>query len=746
MSKAGGGGSADGGRADEDHVRGGGHHVDGDDVDGHHVDGDDVDWAHVDGDHVDLRRGTFHGPVTGKVEHHEHAHYGPAPDATSALPAPPAAFTGRDADTEGLLSALGPEPAVLISAVAGLGGVGKTALALHVAHEARGRGWFSGGTLFLDLRGYDEAPVRAEQAVLSLLRALGVRDRDLPPTAAEQFGLYRSELGRREPLLIVLDNVSGPEQVVPLLPGRGGHRVLVTSRDSLDSLPVRQFDLDALEPGAAVELVDRTLRLGDPGDGRVTEAPEEAYRLVELCGCLPLGLKIAAAQLRKARRRPLRMLVAELGAARDRLGALRARGVDQYGRELALRPVFDVTYDRLGEEQAALFRKLSVVPGADFGLWAAQCLVGAERAALPLLDDLVAASLLTASADGERWRVHDLVREYAGVVVEESDPVLQHEARTTRYALLLDMVRCVHAANGHLQRGVADEPFTDQRQALAWLDAERQGLVEFALSAGSVEDGAHLMASVAIAIGLTFYLGFRGYFEDSMAVARAAQSRAAHLGEAVLEAAAWDDLGRAACSLRQLDVALDAFARAADLHRRSELKNLEARSLVSLALVQLSLGHLEEAGTTITRAGESTTGRPGDVPNWADAATWTQMGTSMLHIGQYAKACECLEAARDIFGELGARLQQAATWTSIGICKHRAQLHEEALEALGRGEELSHALDDWHEVGRARQARALVHQDLDRADEARAAFLAAADAYERAGAQDKADEVRGLAQ
>lgn len=176
-----------------------------------------------DGDYFDFRGGTFHGPVTGKSESPRAA---PSPTALSALPAAPAVFTGREDEVAELLGALDPgvgsgSESVVISAVSGLGGVGKTALALCVAHAARGRGWFSGGALFVDLRGYDEVPVTADQAVLALLRALGVGDADLPPTADEQYARYRGELSSREPVLILLDNASDPAQIVPLLPGEG---------------------------------------------------------------------------------------------------------------------------------------------------------------------------------------------------------------------------------------------------------------------------------------------------------------------------------------------------------------------------------------------------------------------------------------------------------------------------------------------------------------------------------------------
>lgn len=288
-----------------------------------------------DGDYFDFRGGTFHGPVTGKSESPRAA---PSPTALSALPAAPAVFTGREDEMAELLGALDPgvgggSESVVISAVAGLGGVGKTALALCVAHAARGRGWFSGGALFVDLRGYDEVPVTADQAVLALLRALGVGDADLPPTADEQYARYRGELSSRDPVLIVLDNASDPAQIAPLLPGEGGgHRVLVTSREVQDSLPVRQFRVDGLSPDASRDLIDRSLRRYDPGDRRVADEPEAVRQLAELCGHLPLALLIVSALLRRRRLRPVSTLVEELRAAEDRVRALRAKGLTSTAR------------------------------------------------------------------------------------------------------------------------------------------------------------------------------------------------------------------------------------------------------------------------------------------------------------------------------------------------------------------------------------------------------------------------------
>ena len=171
--------------------------------------------------------------------------------ALAQLPAAGSGFTGRDAELAemaGLLDPAGDAGPVVVSAVAGLAGVGKTTLAVQAGHAARQAGWFPGGVLFIDLHGYDEAPVEPGQALDALLRALGVPAEHIPPTAEERAGLYRSVLAQiSEPVLVIADNASSEAQVRPLLPGPGPHRVMVTSRHTLAGLGARLLDVTVLD-------------------------------------------------------------------------------------------------------------------------------------------------------------------------------------------------------------------------------------------------------------------------------------------------------------------------------------------------------------------------------------------------------------------------------------------------------------------------------------------------------------------
>ncbi|WP_225837801.1 tetratricopeptide repeat protein [Streptomyces sp. NK08204] len=780
-------------------------------------------------DHIDFRAGTFNDRVTGKEEHHYH--FGPAPTSLAALPGPPAFFTGRDDAVTELLATLAADgeesaPAVVISAVAGLGGVGKTALVLHVAHQAREQGLFPGGALFIDLRGYDAAPTTAEQAVRSLLRALGVRNEDMPPTPDEQYAVYRSLLAERDPVLIVLDNASAPDQIAPLLPGGGrGHRVLVTSRDVLDSLPVRQFRIEALGPDAARDLVQRLLTEFDPTDRRATEEPDALVQLCELCGRLPLALLIAVQLLRRRRHRPLATLTAELRRAADRARTLRARGVDQYGRELALRPVFDVMYARLEPELAEVFRLLGQAPGSDIGLNPAVCLTALRPEELePLLDDLTAACLLTSLPGGARWEMHDLLRQYARAVAAE-DPGLARAATEGRVRLLDYYLQGVQTARSLIRGRSGDVPGIFPRglpHALGWLDSERSGLLGAALWS-KAEDAEEAESAVTLALVLDDYLELRRAYDDWERLARNACEAARGLADSDLEAGAWVCRGLALRGLRRYEESIDAFhsarriyAELADqrgqgeawhglglslhgLRRYEEATAAYRRSIDvytalgsqgraagvrnNLGVLLEELGRLEEAHDNVLQSLEASR-QLGD--RFGEAAAQDILGRILRRLGRFEEAARAharalalsaelrhLHQVASAFSNLGLTLQclmrygeaiaahtmacatykqinggpaEAGAWGNLGLALLEARRLDEALSALGKAHSLYRRHNDWHGMGVASHNMAAVYERQSRSAKAMSALAAAAEAFERGGFTDLADQARQLAQ
>ena len=335
--------------------------------------------------------------------------------ASSPVPAqlPPdtSAFAGRSAQLDRLdeLAATALGGSIVISALAGIGGVGKTTLAVHWAHRATTA--FPDGQLHIDLRGwaYSE-PILPIEALGRFLRALGIAAERVPTDVDEAAALYRSLLaGKRA--LVLLDNAVSADQVRPLLPGSPGSLAIVTSRDRLDGLVVRegahQLGLDVFTAAESSALLTELL-----GAERVAAAPDAAAELAELCGHLPLALRITAAHLMSRPDLPIGDQVRALRA--DRLAEL-AVTADPMS---SVRAVFDLSYARLSAMDQRVFRLIGVVPVSDISVAAVTVLCGADAA--ESLRRLAEAHLV--QCDGERYSCHDLVLAYARERAEAEEP------------------------------------------------------------------------------------------------------------------------------------------------------------------------------------------------------------------------------------------------------------------------------------------------------------------------------------
>ena len=493
----------------------------------------------------------------------------PPPRAPATLPAGPGRLVGRDGEVGELLELLDPQrpgpPAVV---VAGLPGVGKTSLALHAAHEAAVvRSWFPGGVLFVDLRGYDpDRQLTAGQALGELLRQLGVADADLPP-AEEQAERYQSELAHLadagKPVLLVTDNASSAAQVEALIPARSEHRLLVTSRDILASIPARLIDLDVLPPPAAADLITQVLTSARPGDRRARDEAAVLQQVAELCGRLPLALQITAEILKADPGLPVAAMAAELQDPPARLAALSRE--DGGGRTRAVRTAFEASYRRLAADQARLFRLLALNPGPDTATEAAAALAGAPAGQVrPLLAVLAGASLMTEQpVGGNRWRMHDLIRLYAAELGRDAACADQSEAALDR--LLEHYQDTAAAADDHLRAlpgQAAPERFGGHADALAWLDAERPALVAAVTLAAA---SGRTRTAISLASCLASFLDWRRHFEDMITTGQAAVDSAHHAGDRLGEAVVLDNLGSALRQVGRFDEAITAHQRAAAL-------------------------------------------------------------------------------------------------------------------------------------------------------------------------------------
>ncbi|KKD03363.1 AfsR/SARP family transcriptional regulator [Streptomyces sp. WM6386] len=393
-----------------------------------------------------------------------------APVRPAQLPATVPDFTGRASFVselgEVLASAEGRVMAV--SALAGIGGVGKTTLAVHVAHQARGA--FPDGQLYVDLQGAGSRAAEPETVLGSFLRALGTADSAIPDSLEERAALYRSVLdGRR--VLVLLDNARDAAQVRPLLPGTEGCAALVTSRVRMvDLAGAHLIDLDVMSPDEALALFTRIV-----GEERVGSERDAALDVVAACGFLPLAIRIAASRLAARRTWTVSVLAAKLADERRRLDELQAG-------DLAVKATFELGYGQLEPAQARAFRLLGLADGPDISLAAAAAVLDLEvEETEDLLESLVDTSLLESAAPG-RYRFHDLVRLYARACAERDEwPPSERGAALSRLLdFYLSTVGGVYLIErpgdrlvDHLER--AEYPglaFSDRHAAQDWLYSE----------------------------------------------------------------------------------------------------------------------------------------------------------------------------------------------------------------------------------------------------------------------------------
>ncbi|MFF5495556.1 tetratricopeptide repeat protein [Streptomyces aquilus] len=622
---------------------------------------------------------------------------------------------------------------VLICAVSGLGGIGKTSLAVYAARQAVRNGWFPGGTLFVDFRGYDDDPVTADQALVALLDGLGVCGTDLPQTSANQYALYQALLDERPSTLLLFDNASDPAQLTPLLPADDRHRVLITSRGRLTALDARLLDLDVLTPEAAADLLTKSLQLTDPRDDRVLREPKAVAELGTLCGHHPLALRLTVGMLRERRYRSIGSLVEELGGDGDRM------------RVLGVRPVFEAAYGQLPSEQARLLRLLSLAPTAEVSGEAAVALAGLpDGRTLSLLEGLAAACLVTpvpAAGEDVRWRLHDLVRAFGADVVA-GDAGLREEGEAARERVLGWYVRWADAADDRLRwlpgRRVP-ERFGDRGEALAWFDGERAGLVA-AVGWGREERFAREAVRLAQCLGE--YLYWRRYFDDWIAVAEAAREAAGRAGDQLDEAGAWNNLGNALGEAGQVEEAMQAHIQARDLYQDVGDRPGEASAWNNLGIALKEAGRVEEAVQAYIQARDLHQ-EVGDRPGAAMA--WNNLGIALKEAGRVEEAVQAHTRARDLHQAAGDRPREAGAWNGLGGALEEAGRMEEAVEAYGTSLEIAREVEDWYGVGQALYNLALLHATAGRPAQARPAYLEAADAFTRANAPTDAADAQSAA-
>jgi DNA-binding SARP family transcriptional activator/tetratricopeptide (TPR) repeat protein len=532
------------------------------------------------------------------------AEWDESPRPPAQLPAAVPEFSGRDAQVV-LLDALLPNArvttgsapnggALVLSLIAGPGGVGKTALAVwwgrRVAHL------FPAGQLFVDLRGFGPGPpVRPIDALGAFLRALHVPPERIPTDVDEASALYRSLLaGRRT--LVVLDNAGSADQVRPLLPGDPACLVIATSRSRLGSLAAthgaRRLVLDPLAERDALNLLGRLI-----GGDRIDADPLAATRLAALCAYLPLALRIAAAQLIDSPHQTVADYVSVLEAAGP-LDRLATADDDQIG----VRPACDASYTRLTQDEQRLLRLLGLAPGADTSLAAAAALVDMPAHETRRLMDRLAAAHLVGEPMPGRYRLHDLLRMYAIERAQYEDTATDRDTAVTR--LLTWYLHTTDAAARLLYpqmvrldvppapAGASPVPFDDRAGALAWLEAERTNLLA-AVKHAAGQPSRALSWQLADALrGFVWQSRLAADWLDATQIALAAAGTAGNLRA---QAALHLGLGTVHLVQDRTTEAIGEYAVAAELAERDGWVDGQAASVGNLGNTHMLLGSLRQA-------------------------------------------------------------------------------------------------------------------------------------------------------
>lgn len=652
-------------------------------------------------------------------------------------------FIGRDQETARVLSSIdrpggpsgrrrepGPVPPLRVFAIDGMAGVGKTALAIRLAHLLAAD--YPGGQLYLDLHGHSvgQEPLSSATALDRLLHAVGVPGDRIPVEVEERAASWRAEVADRR-MLLVLDNAVGAAQVRPLLPGSAGSLVLITARRRLPGLQDCEFlSLDVLPAAEAA-----TLFALAAGDVRPAAEPEATAAVVRICGNLPLAVQIAGARLRHREAWSIAHLLDRLGDEDRRLAELRVED-----RSVAV--AFGLSYRSQAPDRQRIFRLLGLFPGPEFTVRAAAALAGSDaRDTDEALEDLVDAHLLDQSRAG-RYRFHDLLGVFAARQCHEEET---EQARRAAMERLLDFyVFTVDNAEERIRPhrlDRADRPtddrtaqrFDDRAAALAWLDAERAGLVPLVRTAG--EYGLDHQGW-QIARYLWGFFETRRLWADWVACYELALPCARRAGDLLAEARILVGLGACRHDLREYAKAVDHYRKALSLMRQIGFRSGEAGVLTNLGNSYRRLGEMEKSIACQQQSLEIFR-ESGDRPGTGIALA--NLGERYRDAGRFEESITCQRQALEIFRDLGSRGLEGNVLDNLARTYQSMGRYEEALHHCE--EALAARRDTADRYGEAETLDCLghIHQAIGRTVEARRQWSRALDLFDELEAPAAAD-------
>ncbi|MEV6967238.1 BTAD domain-containing putative transcriptional regulator [Hamadaea sp. NPDC051192] len=618
------------------------------------------------------------------------------------LPASVAGFVGRSAELARLRELLPDEDESAIVVISGTAGIGKTALAVRWAHQVAAQ--FPGGALYVNLRGYDpREPMRPGEALAQLLRACDVQELRIPADEEEAAALFRAVIGA-EPTLILLDNARSADQVRPLLPGGGGHLLLVTSRDLLGGLMARdgarRILLDTLSRSEALDLMRYIL-----GD-RVDVESHAATDLVAACGNLPLAVRVAAANLAKRPRQTIADQLSRMPPA-DRLDALAVDGDSQS----TVSAVFELSYQHLTDGQREVFRILGLIPGPDTGAEAIAATAGLSVAdASVVLGQLADVCLVTEHAAG-RYNTHDLIKEYAARLARDPRHHAAAEVALKRYYdWLLGRAYALEAALGGAPRRPDDrDSFESTGDAIAFADAERQNLLAAVESAAAL---GHAASAWRLTYAVSDYYVIRMAPVDLVKMGEASLSAAVAAGDKQGQAMAEMVLGQAHNLAERPTVALPHLEQAQELAESVGAVEVALAALNGKTNAKLFLGDLPgyvDAAATVA-ALAARLGRP--VTRYVG-----KQGLGCMLLGRLTEASAFLEQAADADPDY-SRHGRAITLLNLGEAYTGQGRHDDAEQVFDEAIQCFESVGGHHYLGIAQVGLSHVLRETGRYAEA----------------------------
>lgn len=643
-------------------------------------------------------------------------------NAHRQLPMDIAEFTGRESELRRLCEP-GPHSTVVISAIEGMAGVGKTKLAVRAAHRLVEH--YPDVQLWADLHGFDPDELPADPAAVleSFLRLLGVPGGQIPESLEERAALYRDRLaGKRA--LVLLDNAAGEDQVLPLLPGSATCVVLITSRRTLLRLDgVKSVLLDVFTSGEALALLSRIA-----GEDQVQADREAAVRVAELCGHLPIAVALAAKRL--ARRPQWTML--DLVAQLERGGGLGTRGV------------FDLSYQALPENQRRLFRLLGLHPGEDVTAESAAALAGlTAHEAADLLETLLDEHLLQQHTPG-RYGLHDLLRAYAVEQVTAAEPP---PARAMARRRVLDWY--VHTSWHNVQQlnpqrkldippadpAVHPRTFPDRDAALLWCDTERANLVAAVRDAAEHGLPEH---SWTLAQCLWDFFNLRKHWADWLDTHEVALAAARSAGDRSAEGRMLITLGIGLREVRRHDESIECYQQALTIFRATGDKARQEPTLNNLGIAYMVKGRVDEALSCYEQAAEIAR----ELGNLhTEAVTLNNIGLLHADAGRFDVALSRYLRALEIRREVKDPYSEAILLNNIGEVYRGLLDHPQAVSYVERALETFRAIGDLYGQAESLDNLGLALDGIGDRRGAEKCWLESVTLFEELG-EPRADEVR----